>query len=349
MIEKWFHTMNFTRAMINFILIAQYRFHDDSTLRYLDQTLFRLNAYKKIFRSTRSIKHEIEKNHFNFSKFHAITHYVDFTRRYEIANEYDTFHDEIRHKYMIKKFYHRINKREIFQTQLIEHNKRRLNVLALKDLKRDMKENSRSKKIEFTHTRASKDSLNLKLIEIASRSINQHSQRNFSRNSIHWCSIQELDVQTLISNLMSIAIVFVKEERLKRTKETLNSRINFQRESDFIWIMNYDVCLHESITCWIRNEHNFLDTKKLIKKKIRFKSIWQNQADNWRRDYVWIREKFFDQTFFSFFEKKLIDQIHCIFIIRDSNVRNHKNKSLTYCQNDDSGTIKKKKSIFSKT
>jgi hypothetical protein len=94
--------------------------------------------------------------------------------------------------------------------------------------------------------------------------------------------------------------------------------------------MNYDVCFHESITYWIRNEHNFFNTKEVIKKKIRFKSNWQNQTENWRRDYVWIREEFFDQTFFSFFEKKLINQIHCIFIIRDSDVRNHKNKSLTY-------------------
>jgi hypothetical protein len=80
---------------------------------------------------------------------------------------------------MIKKFYSQINKREIFQTQLIEHNKRRLNILALKDLKRHMKENSRSKKIEFTHTRASKDSLNLKLIKIISRSINQFFAKKF--------------------------------------------------------------------------------------------------------------------------------------------------------------------------
>ncbi len=94
--------------------------------------------------------------------------------------------------------------------------------------------------------------------------------------------------------------------------------------------MSYDVCFHKLLTCWIRNEHNFFDTKELIKKKIRFKSIWQNEADNWRRDYVWIRKKFFDQTFFSFFEKKLIDWIHCIFIIRELDVRNHKNKSLMY-------------------
>ncbi len=106
--------MNFIRVLINFIFIAQYKFHDDSTLNYFDQTFFRLNAYKKIFRHSRFKKHEIEKNRFNFSKFHAITHYVDFIKRYEVANKYDTFHDETRHKYMIKKFYFRINKREIF-------------------------------------------------------------------------------------------------------------------------------------------------------------------------------------------------------------------------------------------
>jgi hypothetical protein len=232
MIEKWFHAMNFTRVLINFILIAQYRFHDDSTLNYLNHALFRLNAYKKIFRHSRLKKHEIEKNHFNFFKFHAITHYVDFIRRYEVANEYDIFHDETRHKYMIKKFYSRINKREIFQTQLIEHNKRRFNILALKDLKRHIKENSRSKKIEFTHTRANKDSLNLKLIKIISRSINQFSQKNSSQNSIHWCSIRKLDVKTRISDLTLIAIVFVKEQRLKKTKKSSNSWIRFQRESD---------------------------------------------------------------------------------------------------------------------
>jgi hypothetical protein len=330
MIEKWSHAMNFTQVLIDFIFIAQYRFHDDSTLNYLDQTFFRFNAYKKIFRHSRLKEHEIEKNYFNFFKFYVITHYVDFIRRYEIANEYDTFHDEIRHKYMIKKFYSRINKREIFQTQLIEHNKRRLNILALKDLKWHMKENSRSKKIEFTHTRASRDLLNLKLIEIISRSINQFSRRNSSQNSIHWCSIRKFDVKTRIFDLTSIVVVFVREQRLTRTKESSNSRIRFQRESDFNWIMNYDVCLHKSITCWIRNEHNALNTKELIRKKIRSKSNWQNQTENWRRDYVWIRKEFFDQTFFSFFEKKLIDQIHCIFIIRDSDVRNHKNKLLTY-------------------
>jgi hypothetical protein len=173
--------------------------------------------------------HKIEKNNFNFFKFYVITHYVDFIKKYETANKYDTFHDETRHKYIVKKFYCKINKREIFHTQLIEHNKKRIKILTLKNKMQSTKKNSQTKKIEFTHTRVSKNSLNLKFVNSA---INQHQHKNSSRSSIHWCSIRELDIKTQISNLMSIAIVFVREERLKKSEKSSNSRICFRRESN---------------------------------------------------------------------------------------------------------------------
>jgi hypothetical protein len=50
--------------------------------------------------------------------------------------------------------------------------------------------------------------------------------------------------------------------------------------------MNYDVCFYESITCWIRNQHNSVNTKELIKKKIRSKSNWKLKTKlrlNWKR------------------------------------------------------------------
>lgn len=56
-----------------------------------------------MFRQSRPIKQETEKNHFNFFNFHALSHYTDFIRKYEAANEYDTSHDETKHKNMIKK------------------------------------------------------------------------------------------------------------------------------------------------------------------------------------------------------------------------------------------------------
>jgi hypothetical protein len=136
MIDKRSHAVNFTRVLVNFIFIAQYRFHDNFILRYLHHVLYRINFSKEIFRQSRLIMQKIEINHFNFSKFHAFSHYANFIKRYDAVDEYDTSYDEIKHKYMIKKFYDRINKRETFQTQLIEHNKRRFNILAMKDIMR---------------------------------------------------------------------------------------------------------------------------------------------------------------------------------------------------------------------
>jgi hypothetical protein len=61
-------------------------------------------------------------------------HYTEFIRKYKTADEYDILHDEVKHKYMFKKYYNRINKRDIFQKQLIFHNIRRMKVLIMKNV-----------------------------------------------------------------------------------------------------------------------------------------------------------------------------------------------------------------------
>jgi hypothetical protein len=332
MINKWSHAVNFIRALVDFILIAQYRSHDDSILRYLHHALYRINFFKEIFRQSRSIVQKIEKDHFNFSKFHAFSHYADFIRRYDAVDEYDTSHDEIKHKYMIKKFYDRINKRETFQAQLIEHNKRRLNILAMKDIMRHAQKRNTNKDINFTHTRSSRDSLNLKLLRITSTSNNRYQRMNSSQSSIHWCLIQELNEKIQISDLIAALTVFVRENRLKRNEKSSDSRDNYRRESDSQWILNYEVCLHDSIICWVRTKHNFLDMNELVEEKMRCKSRWQNRIDIWRRDYVWIQKDFSNQTYSSIsFENRSIEQILCIIIIKNTKFRDEKNRSLTYC------------------
>jgi hypothetical protein len=45
-------------------------------------------------------------------------------------------HDEIKHKYMIKQYYDKTNKRKTFQKQLIQHNKRRMKVFIMKNIMR---------------------------------------------------------------------------------------------------------------------------------------------------------------------------------------------------------------------
>jgi hypothetical protein len=272
MIDKWFHAVNFTRVLVDFILITQYRSHDDFILRYLHHALYRMNFFKKIFRQIRSIMQKIEKNHFNFSKFHAFSHYMNFIKRYDVVDEYDTSHDEIKHKYMIKKFYDRINKRKTFQIQLIEHNKKRFNILAMKDIMRHAQKWNINKDINFTHTRSSRDSLNLKLLRIISTLNNRYQRMNSSQFSIHWCLIQELNEKIQIFDFIAALTVFVKENRLKKNEKSSDSRDYYRRESDSQWILNYEVCFHDSIIYWVRTKHNSFDMNELIKKKMRCKS-----------------------------------------------------------------------------
>ncbi len=173
---------------------------------------------------------------------------------------------------------------------------------------------------------ASRNSLDLKLLRIS-----HHRQRNFSRDSINWCFIQKFSEKIQIFDFVSALIVFVKKQRLKKLEKFSNFRNVYQRESDFNWITNYEICFHESLICWIRNEHNSLNIEELMKKKIRCKLAWQNQSDVWRRDYVWMRKEFLNQTFFFISsKKKMINQIFCILFIHDLKFRDEKNKSLIY-------------------
>ena len=41
------HVLDFCRALVDFVLIAQYHSHDKTTLEYLSQALMKINVYKK--------------------------------------------------------------------------------------------------------------------------------------------------------------------------------------------------------------------------------------------------------------------------------------------------------------
>jgi hypothetical protein len=158
--------VNFVRAFVDFILIAQYRSHNEQILRYLNQTLFRVNFFKSVFRETRQFAQKNENEHFNFSKFHVMSHYSDFIRKYDTTDDYEISHNEVKHKYMIKQYYDRTNKRETFQEQLIQHNRRRMKVLIMKNIMRYEKKCQSfvvDEVIKFTNIRTIRDSLELNL------------------------------------------------------------------------------------------------------------------------------------------------------------------------------------------
>ena len=68
------NVLDFCRALVDFILMAQYRSHDDATLKYLDQALMRINVYKKTLRDWQRSGNNLE-GRFDFPKFHVMSHY----------------------------------------------------------------------------------------------------------------------------------------------------------------------------------------------------------------------------------------------------------------------------------
>ncbi|KAG1732830.1 hypothetical protein EDB19DRAFT_1896693 [Suillus lakei] len=72
------------RALLDFIYMAQYPTHDDSTLQYLTKALDELHANKDIL-----VDLEID-NHFNIPKFHSMLHYEECICNFGTTNNYNT-------------------------------------------------------------------------------------------------------------------------------------------------------------------------------------------------------------------------------------------------------------------
>ncbi len=134
LITKASAAVHFAWAVINFVILAQYHLHDEETLQYLEHALFRLNKLKNVFRHLWSEHSDTDVDHFNISKLYVMTHYASQIWRYNSTDNFNTKHSEIAHKYLIKIFFNCINKWDTFQTQLLHHNTRHLNLLAMKDI-----------------------------------------------------------------------------------------------------------------------------------------------------------------------------------------------------------------------
>jgi hypothetical protein len=257
LIDKWSHVVNFVRVFVDFILIAQYRSHDEQTLRYLNQTFFRVNFFKSVFRETRQFVQENENEHFNFSKFHVMSHYFVFIRKYDTTDDYDISHDEIKYKYMIKQYHDKTNKKKTFQEQLIQHNKRRMKILIMKNIMRYEKKCQSfvvNEVIKFTNIKTTRDSFKLSFLRKCFTK-NSQSRHIFEfLQSKTWCTTKELNVFMNISNLIFALIVFIREKRETLNHLMTDSRNKYRREKDFIWIWRI-----WHLFSWF---HNMLNIKK---------------------------------------------------------------------------------------
>jgi hypothetical protein len=118
----------YARAVIDFWTLAQYRSHDDNTLKYMEHAISQMDKLKWAFRKCR------HNGHFNLPKFHVIIHYSEFIRMYGTTEDVDTSNPKAVHKYLIEEHFSRTNKHNDFREQIIRHLTRRTNAIAMEEL-----------------------------------------------------------------------------------------------------------------------------------------------------------------------------------------------------------------------
>jgi hypothetical protein len=101
--------MLFVRIIMNFEILAEYKFHTENTLNYLINAFYRIDKLKNLFRIIRTFADDTEK-YFNISKFHILTHYTEFIKKFRIFTDFNTSVGEAAYKILLKVYYDHINK-----------------------------------------------------------------------------------------------------------------------------------------------------------------------------------------------------------------------------------------------
>ena len=313
--------MHCARAFVDFILMAQYKTHDDETLRYMEQALYRIDKMKVAFRALRPLDKSTDEGHFNFPKFHVMTHYTSFIRDFGAADNYDTEHSEAGHKYHVKDFYGRTNKNRGYQGQICLHNTRRMNMLAMEDVLfhdqsgHSTQGNNQIKAQVSVPTRE----MNLNkvgwTVDLASR----HRLQSYGLNTKFWRAASEMTTLIEVDDFVDALAVFVRESRKRLANIAATNASIDLRESDSSWAADLPVALHPSLRCWRRQGKDSNDLEQLTTELVRCSPAWRNSTE-WRRDYVWVQEH--SSSGDSALEGRRVGQIQAIVSVLDYATRN---------------------------
>lgn len=318
------------RAILDFVTIAQYRAHDDSTLQYLEQALYRIDKTKGVFRAYRTKQSDTNEGHFNYPKFHVMAHYSEFVREFGCADGYDTSHSEAAHKYLIKVFFDRTNKRgDMFQQQLISHNIRRLNALATEDLFTYLltKATTAATQQMDVQTTTPCRELNLSMLGWPSTPHDRLKIRTLGLRVQRWRAASVIANCTEIPDFIDSLAVFVREQRNKRDGIHTSSGLLERRDRDPTWISEYYLAVHGALVCWKRAGADPDDMERRMKEYVRCSPNWQGNAGKWRRDHVWLQEYTDSHGDIS---AKRVGQLQLIVTILDPTRRDAKGKLATY-------------------
>lgn len=124
-----------SRALLDFLYLAQYPSHSDDTLKYLQDALDEFHVNKEVFlnldarlgtswlvhtKETRSFdQFYLTGGHFNFPKLHSLRHYLDSIRLLGTTDNYNTEATERLHIDLAKEAYRATNKKDYYEQMLL--------------------------------------------------------------------------------------------------------------------------------------------------------------------------------------------------------------------------------------
>ena len=263
--------MQFTQAVVDFVILSQYSFHDNNTLQYLQHALFWMNRLKNIFHHLHSVNSDINTGHFNLLKLYVMTHYAEHIWQYNTADNVDTEHSEAAHKYLVKAFFNQINKWEDFQEQLMHYNTHHVNLLTMKNLilwkntwVSEIKKNAMSALITYS-------SWVISLSKFSDLFMSEKMHQIWCTNLDLklWYLVSTLDSVLNISELLDTLMIFVCKCQNAINEINIRERNLNCRVKDSSDIESYHVCVHNSLKCWKRDKKNVHDLKSLVFNKLR--------------------------------------------------------------------------------
>jgi hypothetical protein len=280
----------YSRALADFVTIAEYKSHDEYTLEYLEWALKRIDNTKGVFDAFRP-KDKADEAHWNYPKFHFISHYITLIKRFGALNGWTSEHMEAPHKYLLKTFYDRTNKGESYLDQICSWNTRETNLKAMDNML-----------LHYFGT-ASKMSLEIPtMVTSMSREPQLLTTTGCQSISarISWLYRLKRDVTTTamyaqqalrLKGFVNSLAVFVSECREKLNGKTSKDRVEKEDDAalpDSTWVEGYPIQIFGSLKCWKRTGKDEQNSEALEAEYLRCSYKWRGNRR--RADYCWVQE-----------------------------------------------------------
>nr|POE61026.1 hypothetical protein CFP56_64735 [Quercus suber] len=278
-----------------------YRSHDDDTLRYMSLALYRMNQYKEVFRPYRPLNPKGDtdgediQGHFNFPKVHAMVHYTEMIKLLGPAPDLETGHFEHKHVIYVKSPYKLTNKKLGWEDQIMEHNRRKMNMLAVFDTGFGLRPLTIAEKRE----QAEQSIRPTSAVDIP-RFFDwlRTATKRSSRAKTTWITVAEVEEELgapLGTHFRQAMAVFVRESRGFRSPPSNQRPAQQPRDPDLLerddsWVKGFRVQFHASIRCWKRTGQDPDDAEAAEQDIVRCAPDWQGIKGNGRYDWIWVQE-----------------------------------------------------------